>query len=93
MKLTRVTKHHTLIIFLHWSMAITLLLMLLTGEFMEDSLSSPIFVLHAPNQLSYGPMGRQSISGDWVHLKYSTQSVLTNTDGLFKGLKRPNVPE
>ncbi len=46
MKLTCVTKHHTLIIFLHWSMALTLLLMLLTGEFMEDSLSSPIFVLH-----------------------------------------------
>ena len=43
MKLTCVTKHHTLIIFLHWSMALTLLLMLLTGEFMEDSLRSPIF--------------------------------------------------
>ena len=38
-------------------------------------------------------MGRQSISGDWVHLKYSTQSVLANTDSLFKGLKRPNIPE
>jgi len=46
MKLTRVTKHHTLIIFLHWSMAITLLVMVLTGEFMEDSLNSPTFVLH-----------------------------------------------
>jgi cytochrome b561 len=46
MKLTRVTKHHTLIIFLHWSMALTLLVMVLTGEFMEDSLNSPIFVLH-----------------------------------------------
>ena len=46
MKLTRVKKHHAIIIFLHWLMAITFLLMVLIGELMEDSLNSSLFFLH-----------------------------------------------